>query len=1096
MKTKRILSILVCLCMALALLPGTAAAANGRHLIIGTVDMVKYVQGSEDLLTTYYINGDTTLYTTAPANWNACLSWVGYEATLTLNNLFVSGEVKSNLPIGDLRIVLAEGSVNTITGIALNLTESIEYGMTVCGLYVAGDLTVTGDGTLTVNGGNITTASAPTNWHNQWMSSYGIYIEGDFSILGGALTANGGAVANGTSEDTHIYILSCGLYAGGDVSVANGTLTAMGGAVTNHGQLSDNYSSDIYSYGVCSDGGDITVSGTGALTGTGGTATSENTNEEKAWEILRSFGVMTIAVEDENKYGDVEVSDSGKLTATGGTILNDEGSGYSIGLCVEGLLSGDRQTTYGGNITISFQGEILAYGGGAGVENGASRGVYMAYGDLTVSGQAKLTSSGAAAGNGSYGILVEGNIMVEDSGIVIGSGELSAHSNGVYVLGKFDDTTYDYICDGQIIISDFGKLTGQSAEATYESYGAKAYGIRLSGTGELTGTAQAAVDSVGVYMKTAELTGGSFTASAAGKATDYQMWDDDDNEIPADPTFNLPSGGYAATYGPNADGTNTVTTASYSYDGAHKYLNIESSSGYSISGKVTDSDTGANLAGASVQLKDGGANVGGAVTTNTSGAYTISNVPAGTGYTIEVSKTGYAKGTIASFAVTSAAVTGKDITLTALSAYTMDFRSNTLKTWGNVANHNFSTTDADDPDGKWSWKHETMTLTLNGLQFATSADVGIYLPGGAKLVLNGESVIQAAEYGLRVGADDSVTVFGTGSASFTGTGDGGDGDDGTEGIRVGGVLTLESGTLIGNGDEYGIRANDGIIVNGGTLIGNSGASYSGSIGIYSRDGNVTIKGGTVTATSGAVPDDMDSIAIAGWDNTTSDYTPPVLSDYVGEYIATASVNANGTPEVDYNEADFEDYKYFHVEPVYSISGKVTDSDTGANLAGASVQLKDGGANVGGAVITDATGDYTIPSAPAGDYTIEVRITGYATGATASFTVAGENVTEKNITLSALENTISGITAGQIYTKGENVSFTANGAGTDITEPTEGDERWLPTEWETNPTGYFDTGFTQSFSTSQMTVGEHTLTVIFAQQIFNGEQWADTDQQPP
>jgi formylglycine-generating enzyme required for sulfatase activity len=45
------------------------------------------------------------------------------------------------------------------------------------------------------------------------------------------------------------------------------------------------------------------------------------------------------------------------------------------------------------------------------------------------------------------------------------------------------------------------------------------------------------------------------------------------------------------------------------------------------------------------------------------GVYTIPNVPAGSGYTIEVSLSGYTTGTIPSFSVTTANVTGKDLTL-------------------------------------------------------------------------------------------------------------------------------------------------------------------------------------------------------------------------------------------------------------------------------------------------------------------------------------------------------------------------------------------------------------------------------------------------
>lgn len=89
------------------------------------------------------------------------------------------------------------------------------------------------------------------------------------------------------------------------------------------------------------------------------------------------------------------------------------------------------------------------------------------------------------------------------------------------------------------------------------------------------------------------------------------------------------------------------------------------------------------------------------------------------------------------------------------------------------------------------------------------------------------------------------------------------------------------------------------------------------------------------------------------------------------------------------------------------------------------------------------------------------------------------------------NGVSGIAAGQSYTKGSTVTFTVLGGGMDNASPAANDRRWLPTHWETNPSGNFDTGFTQSFSTADMTVGAHTLTVTFTQQRYDGTAWVST-----
>jgi uncharacterized repeat protein (TIGR02543 family) len=89
---------------------------------------------------------------------------------------------------------------------------------------------------------------------------------------------------------------------------------------------------------------------------------------------------------------------------------------------------------------------------------------------------------------------------------------------------------------------------------------------------------------------------------------------------------------------------------------------------YTVSGTISTDNPGGGVGGASVQLQQGSTAVGSPVSTGVSGAYTIPNVPAGTGYTIEVSLAGYATGTIPAFAVTTANVMGKNLTLVKLAA--------------------------------------------------------------------------------------------------------------------------------------------------------------------------------------------------------------------------------------------------------------------------------------------------------------------------------------------------------------------------------------------------------------------------------------------
>lgn len=129
---------------------------------------------------------------------------------------------------------------------------------------------------------------------------------------------------------------------------------------------------------------------------------------------------------------------------------------------------------------------------------------------------------------------------------------------------------------------------------------------------------------------------------------------------------------------------------------------------------------------------------------------------------------------------------------------------------------------------------ENNTLTLNGVNFTTTAETAVILPAGAKIVL----------------AEGTTNTIASSA----------DNADMSYGIYAADGLTIEgSGTLIvrsakatpssGNGESYGIYANNGdITISGGTVIAASGTAFA-SYGIVS-DQNITISGGAVNATGG------------------------------------------------------------------------------------------------------------------------------------------------------------------------------------------------------------------------------------------------------
>ena len=77
-----------------------------------------------------------------------------------------------------------------------------------------------------------------------------------------------------------------------------------------------------------------------------------------------------------------------------------------------------------------------------------------------------------------------------------------------------------------------------------------------------------------------------------------------------------------------------------------------------------------------------------------------------------------------------------------------------------------------------------------------------------------------------------------------------------------------------------------------------------------------------------------------------------------------------------------------------ITGTVTDSNTGATVAGATVSFS------GGSATTDATGNYAFAGVPPGSYTVTANATGYGTATHTAGVVAGSTTTQ-NLSLGPL-----------------------------------------------------------------------------------------------
>lgn len=149
-----------------------------------------------------------------------------------------------------------------------------------------------------------------------------------------------------------------------------------------------------------------------------------------------------------------------------------------------------------------------------------------------------------------------------------------------------------------------------------------------------------------------------------------------------------------------------------------------------------------------------------------------------------------------------------------------------------------------------TWDVNTNTLTLNGVNFETTADTALYLPEGATIILHGENTITGVGssdnpykicYGIFVN-NSYLTIKGEGKLTVTG----GKSASHSFGISAyvvkieGGDVTAIGGTST-DGDSVGITS---VSIGGGKLTAKGGKAANNSIGCL----NAYMVGGTLIAT--------------------------------------------------------------------------------------------------------------------------------------------------------------------------------------------------------------------------------------------------------
>lgn len=235
--------------------------------------------------------GGLTIDGTGDITADGTYAYSATDKTLMLNG-YNGGVIKFTAD-DDVKVNLENGSTNTITLNDSAVTEN-QYGV-----YAAGNLTVTGNGTLNINldisgaGDEITTEYGK--------ALYGLYAKN--LTINGEINVNVNLISNG---------FSCGMFATGNITVAEKANLDI--KCRSKYKNTNFYSPNKVVYGIYSENGDIKLSGTG-------TKNIEHTCTVNRARPQEAKGVYA-ANDKEKGGGRIEIS-GGKLTIK----MPNEGAG-------------------------------------------------------------------------------------------------------------------------------------------------------------------------------------------------------------------------------------------------------------------------------------------------------------------------------------------------------------------------------------------------------------------------------------------------------------------------------------------------------------------------------------------------------------------------------------------------------------------------------------------------------------------------------------------------------------------------------------------------------------------------------------------------